>query len=70
MRYLTIALLAGVLAGCLHHPLGMSDAQWNALSVAEQQAARLEQETRNKERDRMQADEERRFDDAYGIDIN
>ena len=70
MRYLAIVLLAVLLGGCFHYPLGMTEAQWTALSANEQRAARLEQEKRDQEFDRIRAAEELRFDDAYGLDID
>ena len=57
-----------LLAGCFHHPLGMSEAQWLALTPKQQSAAQSRHADWKKSFDRIREAEELRIDDAYSVD--
>ena len=64
----TFVLLAMLLAGCFHHPLGMSEAQWLAFTPEQQREAHSRHAKWKKGFDRIREAEELRIDDAYSVD--
>lgn len=66
MKYLLLPLLAAFLTGCQSYPMGLSEAQWNALSPTEQAEHQRQQAQVNEQRrrEREAAEQARQAEEA------